>query len=111
MPRSNSAAVAPATLSAGALTLAAVLAGCVAGPNYVVPPAPTAASYSADALPNLAAGNMLPDAALAAPAQWWTLLDSPRLDSTIRAALAANRNLEAARTTLAEAQSNSAAAE
>jgi len=111
MPRSNNAAGAPATRSAVAVTLAALLAGCVAGPNYVAPAAPTAASYSADALPNLAAGDMLPDVALAAPAQWWTLLDSPRLDSTIRAALAANRNLEAARTTLAQAQSNSAAVE
>jgi hypothetical protein len=28
--------------------LAAALAGCVAGPNFVAPPAPTASSYTAD---------------------------------------------------------------
>ncbi len=33
------------------------------------------------------------------PAQWWSLLDSPRLDATIRAALDGNRDLAAARAT------------
>ena len=99
-----------AALSAGPAGLAS-LAGCVAGPNFVAPAAPGAASYSADALPNLAAADITPDSALAAPGEWWSLLNSERLDGTIRQALAANRNLVAARATLAEAQSTSDAAE
>jgi NodT family efflux transporter outer membrane factor (OMF) lipoprotein len=74
--------------------LAAALAGCVAGPNFVAPPAPTASSST------------LPE-----PDRWWALLNSPRLDSAIREALAANRSLDGARATLAEAQAVSAASE
>src|SRR5450631_1578892 len=84
--------------------LAASLAACVAGPNFVAPAAPAAGRYSADPLPNLAGSDSTPDSALAAPAQWWALLNAPRLDSTIREALAANRSLEAARGALAEAR-------
>jgi NodT family efflux transporter outer membrane factor (OMF) lipoprotein len=91
--------------------LAASAAGCVAGPNFVAPSAPASASYTADPLPNLAHSDTTLDSSLAAPEQWWAPLQSPRLDSTIRAALAANRNLEAARSTLAEAQAFSAASE
>jgi NodT family efflux transporter outer membrane factor (OMF) lipoprotein len=94
----------------GALLIAGV-AGCVAGPDFAAPPAPTAADYTADPLPNLAHSDTTLDSALAAPAQWWAPLNSPRLDSTIRAALAANRSLDAARSTLAEAQAFSAASE
>ncbi|HEX2790491.1 MAG TPA: efflux transporter outer membrane subunit, partial [Steroidobacteraceae bacterium] len=42
---------------------------------------------------------------------WWAPLNSPRLDSAIRQALAANHSLDAARATLAEAQAVSAASE
>ena len=94
----------------GTLLIAGV-AGCVAGPDFAAPPAPTAADYTADPLPNLAHSDTTLDSALAAPAQWWAPLNSPRLDSTIRAALAANRSLDAARSTLAEAQAFSAASE
>jgi NodT family efflux transporter outer membrane factor (OMF) lipoprotein len=112
MSHSNSrpAALWLAAASAGVAAVTA-LAGCVAGPNFVAPAAPSAASYSADALPNLAAADITPDSALAAPGEWWGLLNSQQLDSTIRQALAANRSLAAARATLAEAQSTSDAAE
>ncbi|MFI4868814.1 MAG: efflux transporter outer membrane subunit [Steroidobacterales bacterium] len=92
-----------ATALSGAV-LTAGLAGCVAGPDFAAPPAPKSTSYTASPLPNLAGGDTTLDSALAAPAQWWALLESPRLDSTIREALAANRSLDAARSTLAEAQ-------
>ena len=82
--------------------LAAALAGCVAGPNFVAPPAPTASSYTADTTI---------DATLPEPDRWWALLNSPQLDSAIREALAANRSLDGARATLAEAQAVSAASE
>ena len=109
-PKSRRATPWLAAVSAALAGLAG-LAGCVAGPNFVGPAAPSAAGYTADALPNLAAADIKPDNALAAPDAWWSLLNSARLDSTIRQALAANRNLAAARATLAEAQSSSDAAE
>jgi NodT family efflux transporter outer membrane factor (OMF) lipoprotein len=93
-----------------ALLIAGVV-GCVAGPDFAAPPAPATADYTAHPLPNLANSDTTLDSALTAPAQWWEPLNSPRLDSTIRAALAANRSLDAARSTLAEAQAFSAASE
>jgi NodT family efflux transporter outer membrane factor (OMF) lipoprotein len=94
-----------------AIAAAAALSGCVSGPNFVAPAAPNAAGYSADALPNLAAADITPDSTLAPAGEWWALLNSERLDSTIRQALSANHSLAAARATLAEAQSTSDAAE
>jgi NodT family efflux transporter outer membrane factor (OMF) lipoprotein len=114
LPRSNSRAAGAARIARVGLTAAVLsssLAACVAGPNFVAPAAPVAASYTADPLPNLAASDSTPDSTLAAPAQWWALLNAPRLDSTIREALAANRSLEAARGALAEARSLSEASE
>src|ERR1700676_2761916 len=80
--------------------LSSSLAACVAGPSFVAPAAPVAASYTADPLPDLAASDSTPDSAVVEPAQWWALLNAPRLDSTIREALGANRTLQAARSTL-----------
>jgi NodT family efflux transporter outer membrane factor (OMF) lipoprotein len=94
-----------------AALLAAGVAGCVAGPDFTPPPAPAIADYTAEPLPNLANADTTLDSALAAPAQWWAPLNSPRLDSTIREALVANRSLDAARSTLAEAQAFSDASE
>src|SRR5579863_228239 len=82
--------------------LAAALAGCVAGPNFVAPPAPSVSSYTADT------GI---DGSLPEPERWWAPLDSPQLDSAITQALAANRSLDAARATLAQAQALSSASE
>src|ERR1700722_10086108 len=82
--------------------LTAAFAGCVAGPNFVAPPAPTASSYTADSMI---------DASLPEPDRWWAPLNSPRLDSAIAQALAANHSLDAARATLAEAQALSSASE
>jgi len=87
------------------------LAACVAGPNFVTPAAPRAAQYTAAPLPNLESGEQRLDGALVEPAQWWTLLHSPNLDSTIGVALAANRALAAARARLSEAQELSGASE
>jgi NodT family efflux transporter outer membrane factor (OMF) lipoprotein len=91
--------------------LTAALAGCVAGPNFVAPAAPSAASYTADAPANPGDGATTIDPTLPEPDRWWAPLNSPRLDSTIRQALAANRNLDGARATLAEAEEVSAASE
>jgi NodT family efflux transporter outer membrane factor (OMF) lipoprotein len=95
----------------GICVVAATLSGCVAGPNFVAPLAPGAKHYTADPLESLAASDATPDSALPPPQQWWSLLNAPLLDSAIRQALAANRTLDAARSTLAEAQATSDAAE
>jgi NodT family efflux transporter outer membrane factor (OMF) lipoprotein len=107
MPHLNKrgALLSPAIALAGALAAAlAGISGCVAGPNFVAPPAPAPAGYTSAAHTTLDSGQPAPD-------EWWALLDAPRLDGAIRQALAANRTLDAARSTLAEAQANSAAAQ
>ena len=76
----------------------------MAGPNYVAPAAPKSTTYTVDPLTNLRGSPSNLDSAIAGPGEWWSLLDSPRLDATIRQALRANRSLEAARSTLAEAR-------
>lgn len=78
------------------------LAGCMLGPNFQRPATTEAPAYTAAPLANLEgqSGAQRLDPTLSVPAQWWSLLQSPRLDATIRQALAANRNLTAARATL-----------
>jgi NodT family efflux transporter outer membrane factor (OMF) lipoprotein len=84
--------------------LSAGLVACMAGPNYIAPAAPKSTTYTVDPLTNLRGSPTKLDSAIAGPGDWWSLLDSPRLDATIRQALRANRNLEAARSTLTEAR-------
>jgi NodT family efflux transporter outer membrane factor (OMF) lipoprotein len=106
MPRSNNRS-APWC----ALAFSAALAGCVAGPAFVAPPPPAVTRYTADAPSIPANGDTTLDGTLPEPDTWWAPLNSPRLDSAIRQALAANHSLDAARATLAEAQAVSAASE
>jgi len=89
---------------AGALSLSA-LCGCMSGPNFTPPPATIDTAYTRAQLPQLAQGSELTVVtSLPMPAQWWTLLGSPKLDDAIRAALQGNRDLSAARARLAQAQ-------
>src|SRR6202034_381005 len=94
-----------------AALLAAGVVSCVAGPDFTPPPAPAIADYTAEPLPNLANADTTLDISLAAPAQLWAPLNSPRLDSTIREALVANRNLYLARSNQHEAQACNVASE
>jgi NodT family efflux transporter outer membrane factor (OMF) lipoprotein len=78
---------------------AAALAGCMAGPNFTAPPPPSTSRYTLQPVPeavNASAGT--PEGGY-----WWQLLQSPRLDATVRAALDGNRDLRATRATLAQA--------
>src|SRR6202167_6842662 len=84
--------------------LSAALAACMAGPNYVAPAAPKSTTYTVDPLTNLRGSPSKLDSAIAGPGEWWSLLDSTRLDATIRQALRANRSLEGARRTLDRAR-------
>src|SRR5258708_37689025 len=77
-----------------------LIAGCATvGPNFAPPKTPPTPSYSmkGDApSTDAAVGQRL-------EGDWWALLRSPEIDRTVRAAVAGNRNLEAARQSLAEA--------
>jgi NodT family efflux transporter outer membrane factor (OMF) lipoprotein len=96
--------------------LALALEGCVVGPSWqrpappdvgaYLPPEPAAAPSASqpagpprpeDAAQRIALGRQI-------PAQWWGLFHSPRLDETLRQAIAASHSLAAARATLAQAQ-------
>lgn len=97
-----------------ALTLLAtslLLAGCAVGPDFKQPAAPATDSYTHEPLPKATASAA--DAAGTAQqfdlnadisAQWWTLFQSPQLDSLIKKAFQANPTLAAAQAALKQAQ-------
>ena len=98
----------PRTLAALAV-LAAMLAGCAAGPHFVRPAAPAVTAYTtAAAAPNLSAGAGERSQRLAIgqgiPAAWWRRFRSHALDAMVDEALANNPTLDAAKATLAQAQ-------
>jgi NodT family efflux transporter outer membrane factor (OMF) lipoprotein len=69
---------------------ALALSACAAGPDYALPPSPTASSG-----PFLSA-NGPAFAATAIPDDWWRLYDDPVLDGLVSDALAANTDLRQA---------------
>jgi len=94
----------------GAL-VAVVLAGCAVGPDYRQPAPPTAASYTAEALPagttsapGVGGGEQRFVSGGEIPARWWELFRSDALDRWIREALANSPTLGAAEATLRRAQ-------
>ena len=104
---------------ASGVAAAALACGCTVGPNFHRPSAPAISAYrpAGEANPvDTAAANAERHAPavngygqriqLGAPAapQWWTLFESRQLDDLMRRAIADNRNLAAAKATLARAQ-------
>ncbi|HVW24448.1 MAG TPA: efflux transporter outer membrane subunit [Polyangiaceae bacterium] len=88
--------------------LAACVAGsgCMVGPDFHRPAAPTDTKYTVAESPN---GNeRVPKFVEGADvgARWWRMLRCPALDSIVDRALAANPGLEAARATLRQNQDN-----
>jgi NodT family efflux transporter outer membrane factor (OMF) lipoprotein len=84
------------------LTLFSALAsGCMLGPNFRTPAAPTQTAYGQG-------GDLPPTADVALGAStagpWWTVFGSPQLDSTMALALKDNPTLEVADADLAEAR-------
>jgi NodT family efflux transporter outer membrane factor (OMF) lipoprotein len=94
------------------LGFVALLAGCAAGPNYHKPAAPADAT-------NLVRGSLPAATASAAvaggeeqkfvaaqdiPAQWWTLFQSPQLNTLIENSLRKNPSVTAAQAALRQAQ-------
>jgi NodT family efflux transporter outer membrane factor (OMF) lipoprotein len=73
------------------------LTACVAGPDFAPPKAPAAERYTTEHL-------QLPTGGAAPGQEWWTAFHSPKLDVTVRTALADNRQLQVAQATLKQAQ-------
>ena len=96
----------PLTLRASSGAVASVmLAACAVGPDFQRPDAPKGEAYTSEQLDSLKAG----DGQTLAPGQnpaanWWTVFQSPALDSTMQQAFTGNRDLAAAAATLAESR-------
>ena len=89
-----------------------LLAGCAVGPDFKKPQAPTAQAYAPDnkltetttSAPVLAGEAQRFNAAADIPFDWWTLFQSPQINSLIQRAFKANPSIEAAQAALRQAQ-------
>jgi len=87
--------------------MAILLAGCAAGPDFIAPSAPDAASYSGDALPEatpdgqqtLVVGKDIPSA-------WWELFHSEAVNKLVEKAVQSNPDIAAAKASLKAAEEN-----
>src|SRR6266567_6037938 len=103
--------------AAGALlAAAALLSGCMVGPDFRRPDSPTVTQYTETRLPDETASAPGPGGASQRmiagrdlPAQWWALFQSEPLDRLIRRAVAESPNLQATEATLRQAKENLAA--
>ncbi len=91
--------------------LAVLLCGCAAGPDFKRPEAPSSKSYAPKAMPDqtakadVAAGAVQKfDPSKDIPFDWWTLFQSPELNSLIEQAFKANPTIESAQAALREAR-------
>lgn len=97
------------------VALAALLAGCAAGPDFQRPVATTATAYTATAMPIAtvsspgAQGASQQFVATPVPIHWWTEFQSGKLTTLVEQALAASPTLAAAQATLRQAQHSLAA--
>ena len=96
------------------LAVGGALAGCVVGPNFQSPTAPTVDHYTTTALPDETAsakrsgqsGDAAQRFALGAPVaeRWWTLFGSDTLDALEEEALRTNADLQSAQAALRQAR-------
>jgi len=84
-------------------TVSLLLAGCAAGPSFQSPKTPPAERYTTEALPSLTLPGANGAANAVVPEMWWSLFHSPKLDETVRTAIAGNRTLQGAQATLKQA--------
>ena len=96
-----------------ALTIAAVLTGCAAGPDYKRPDAPKVTEYTVQPLPAQTASTDNPQgeaqhfvAAKDIPFDWWKLFQSPQLNALIERTLKNSPTIEAAQAALKQAHEN-----
>jgi NodT family efflux transporter outer membrane factor (OMF) lipoprotein len=80
------------------------LGSCTLGPNFKPPAGPAEATLTPDQIAERGAGDQHFAVGKKIAADWWTLFHSDALDATLQQAIAGNRNLVAARATLAAAQ-------
>ena len=101
-------------LSVLSLLFFVALSGCAVGPDFKRPAAPTATSYSPSnsfsvataSTPVPAGASQRFDVAADIPFDWWTLFQSPQINSLIQRAFKANPSLDAAQSALRQAQEN-----
>ncbi len=97
-----------------ALALAALVAGCAVGPDFVPPAAPDVHGYTPDPLGahTASAGTVQGGQAqrfvrnLDLPGQWWTLFHSKPLNALVERALANNADVQVAQAALRVAREN-----
>ncbi len=93
------------------VVLAAALAGCTSGPDFVRPDKPKEQGYTPENLAPQTASSAVADGGAAQtfvpaediPGQWWTLFRSAELNALIDEALKANPDLDAAQASLRQA--------
>src|SRR5712675_1362562 len=93
------------------VVLAAALAGCTSGPDFVRPDKPKEQGYTPENLAPQTASSAVADGGAAQtfvpaediPGQWWTLFRSSELNALIDKALKANPDLDAAQASLRQA--------
>ena len=91
-----------------------LLAGCAVGPDFKKPHAPTAQTYApasgiaetTTSAPVLAGESQRFNTTADIPFDWWTLFQSPEINSLIQRAFKANPDIEAAQASLRQAQEN-----
>lgn len=108
-PARHSVAILPLCV----LGMAVLLAGCAAGPDFSRPAAPAATAYAPASAP-LAAQTVAAsapvgtaqrlDPAKEIPYDWWTLFQSPQLNSLIERAFKSNPSIESAQASLRQAE-------
>jgi NodT family efflux transporter outer membrane factor (OMF) lipoprotein len=88
--------------------VAALLAGCTVGPDFTRPAEPQDNSYTATPIDLAVSDKRETEQRLALgqkiSGDWWELLRSPKLTGVLQQAIADNKNLIAAKATLAQAQ-------
>jgi NodT family efflux transporter outer membrane factor (OMF) lipoprotein len=96
-----------------ALALAALVAGCAVGPDFVPPSAPDVPGYTPEPLAKGTASAATPGGQaqrfvrdLDLPGQWWTLFHSRPLNALVERALANNADVQAAQAALRVAREN-----
>ncbi len=95
-----------------ALLISAVLTGCAAGPDFKRPSAPVAEGYApASSISEPTASAPVPagesqrfNPAADIPFDWWTLFQSPQINSLIQRAFKANPSIESAQAALRQSQ-------
>ena len=101
----------PARFSCSVIAIAVALTGCAVGPDFKRPAAPAASSYSPKPMPDTTTSAAVlagesqhfnPQADI--PFDWWTLFQSPQINSLIQRAFNANPDVESAQAALRQAQ-------